>query len=186
MDENEKKGTPNPSQNDPKNGEQDYKALYEEAMAKNAQMSAENAKQKNRIDELCSENKKYKDENYARLSQEEKDKIARQEQELKNKEMADELAKYKRKDSYASAGYTSDEIKLLEEKGATPSTFAEIMQNREKARLEQEKLKGIAKTPSPQGNEKNDVDATKLSMAEWNELEKNNPELYKKLLNQLK
>lgn len=177
--------TPNPSQDDQKNGEKDYKALYEAEVAKNAQISADNAKQKNRIDELCSENKKYKDENYARLTQEEKDKIARQEQEARNKEIAEELAKYKRKDSYLSAGYTNDEIKLLEEKGETPSTFAEIMRNRENARLEQEKLKSINKTPTPQGNGKTEIDASKLTMSEWNELEKNNPELYKKLLNQL-
>ena len=74
---------------------------------------------------------------------------------------------------------------MLEEKGETPSTFAEIMRNRENARLEHEKLKGINKTPTPQGNGKTEIDASKLTMSEWNELEKNNPELYKKLLNQL-
>jgi hypothetical protein len=187
MENEENKGALNPSQDDKNKGnEKDYKALYEAEVAKNAQMSKENANQKNRIDELCSENKKYKDENYARLSQEEKDKLARQQEQERIKAMENELAMFKRKNSYVSAGYSNEEIKLLEEKGENASTFAEIMANRQKAYEEQLKLQGLTRTPTPHGTSTdNQYDVTKMTGADWNKLKEENPDLYNKKLSEL-
>ena len=187
MEEKEIKGNPNPSQDDTNKGkETDYKALYEAEVAKNAQMSKENANQKNRIDELCSENKKYKDENYARLSQEEKDKLARQQEQERIIAIENELATYKRKDSYVSAGYSNEEIKLLVEEGENAGTFAKIMANRQKAYEEQVKLKGLSQTLPPQGAvDDKKYNAQTMNGAEWNKLKEENPVLYKKLLEEL-
>lgn len=173
---NEKVTTPNEEPKVETKPALDYEKLYK-------QSEEEKANFKKRIDELCAENKAYKDKEIASMSEAQKAELARQQREEEISRIIKENATFKKQASLIEAGYSKEEVALIMENDS-PATFAKIMNDRIVRNTESIKLQNVKdSTINPQNNstpqEKRFNDYTPQELAE---LAVKNPTEFNKIL----
>jgi hypothetical protein len=173
---NEKVTTPNEEPKVETKPAVDYEKLYK-------QSEEEKANFKKRIDELCAENKAYKDKEIASMSEAQKAELARQQREEEISRIIKENATFKKQASLIDAGYSKEEVALIMENDS-PATFAKIMNDRIVKNTESIKLQNVKdSTINPQNNgtsqEKRFNDYTPQELAE---LAVKNPTEFNKIL----
>lgn len=145
------------------NGEIDYKAEYEKAIAERDNAIAEANKQKGLKDKYATESSNYKKQVEAKMSDEEK--RAKEWQEIldSKEQMAKELSQMKLEKELLANGFTAQESEKLIKGNFAVTDIANIIKERVDSALKSQNA-GLTKGSTPQplmgnGNVKNDEDS---------------------------